>query len=97
METKGSCVLHSRLRLSKARVREAPARDLLTNPIEEDIDHRRGVKRQYLAEHEAADHSDSKRMPQFGAEPAAHRQRDACQHSRQSRHQDGTESQQASL
>src|SRR6185437_16342866 len=51
------------------------AREAARQAFEPEIDHRRGVEREHLAEDQAADDGDAKRAPQFGAGPRAERER----------------------
>ena len=49
----------------------------LLQPVEEQIDHRRRVERQHLADDQPADDRDAQRPPQLGARAGAERQRQA--------------------
>src|SRR5262245_43317635 len=66
-------------------------------PVEGEIDHRRGEERQHLADDQSAHHRQAERMPQLGAHPAAEHQRQRAEEGRQRGHQDRPEAQQAGL
>ena len=66
-------------------------------PIEEQVDHRRGVERQHLADDQAAHDRDAERMPQLRPGAGAQRQRDAAEQRRHGGHHDRPEAQQAGL
>ena len=74
MERKYSCANPPALvrctRLFDA-VADLEAREALRQPIEPEIDHRRGVERQQLADQQAADDRDAQRMAQFRSGAAA--------------------------
>ena len=73
------------------------AGDALAKPVEEDVDDRRGVEGEELAEQQPADHGDAQRPAQFRAQARADRQRNAAQQRGHGGHHDGTETQQAGL
>jgi hypothetical protein len=66
-------------------------------PVEEQIDHRRGVERQHLADDQAADDGDAERLAQFRADAGAQRQRQAAEQRGEGGHHDRPEAQQARL
>ena len=66
-------------------------------PIECQIDDRRGVKREQLAEDQSANDGDAERTAQFGADTGAEGQRQGAEKRRHGSHHDGTETQQAGL
>ena len=75
---------------------DAPrTREALRQPVKENVNDRRGVKRQHLAEQQPADHADAERTAKFGADAGARGQRDAGQQRGHGRHHDGAEAQQA--
>ena len=74
--------------------RRRPARTR-RQPIEREIDDRRGVQRQHLAEDQAADDRDAQRPAQLRAGAGAERQRHAPEQRRHRRHHDRPEAQQA--
>ena len=74
-----------------------PAGESDRQTIEEQINHRRGIERQHLAEDQAADDGDAERPPQLRAHAGAERQRNAAQQRRHGGHHDGPEAQQAGL
>ena len=63
--------------------------------VEIEIDHRRRVERQHLADHQPADDRDAERPAQLGAFAEADRQRQRAEHRRHRRHHDRAEAQQA--
>ena len=73
----------------------APMREARAQIVEEDVDHRRGVQRQHLAEDQAADHRDAQRLAQLRADARAERQRNAAEQRRHGGHHDRPEAQQA--
>ena len=66
-------------------------------PVEVQIDHRRGEQRQQLAEHQSADDGDAERLAEFGAGAGAQHQRQRAEDRRHGGHQDRPEPQQAGL
>ena len=68
-----------------------------TEAVEIDVDHRRRIERQDLADDQAADDRDAERLAQLRAVAEAERQRQRAQHRRHGRHQDRPEAQQAGL
>ena len=66
-------------------------------PIQVQVDHRRGVQRQHLAERQTAHHREAQRPAKLGSRPVPQHQRHTRQHRRQRRHQDRPEPQQARL
>ena len=75
----------------------ASARNSAAEPVEIDVDHRRGEQRQQLADQQAADDGDAERMAQLRARAAAEHQRQRAEQRRHRRHQDGAEAQQRRL
>ena len=71
--------------------------DASRQSVEGQVDHRRRVQRQQLADDQAADDGDTERAPQLRPNAAAERQRQRTQQRRQRGHQDRTEAQQARL
>ena len=71
------------------------AQKSLRQMIEEDVNDRRCVKREHLAEQQSADHGDAQRTANFRSDAVAKRQRNACQQGRHGGHHDGAETQQA--
>src|SRR5271170_5581791 len=63
--------------------------------VEEDVNDRGGVKREHLAEQEAADHGDAQRTAELGADAAAKGERNAAQQRGHGGHHDRPETQQA--
>ena len=63
--------------------------------IEEEVDDRRRVKRQNLADEQSADDGDAERAAQFGADAGAERQRQAAEQRGHRGHHDRAEAQQA--
>ena len=74
---------------------EPAAREALRQVVKEDVDDRRGVEREHLAQQQAADHADAQRPAKLGADAGADGQRDAAQQRGHGGHHDGTEAQQA--
>ena len=68
-------LLRYRLPSARSLTRRPPLRQPVPNPIERQINHRRRIKRQHLAEDQTADDRDSQRPPQLRADAAAERQR----------------------
>src|SRR6202048_493460 len=68
-----------------------------TQPLKRQIHDRGGEERQELARGEPSDDGDAERLAQFPAPPAAEGQRDRSQHGGQCRHENGAESDNASL
>ena len=66
-------------------------------PIEEEIDHRRRVERQQLAQDQSAYNGDAQRPAQFRSHAGAKSQRQAAQQRCHGGHHDGAEAQQAGL
>ena len=71
------------------------AGDPLAEPVEEDVDDRRGVEGEDLAQQQSADHGDAQRTAQLRAEAGADGQRNAAQQRGHGGHHDGAEAQQA--
>ena len=71
--------------------------DLAIEPVERQIDHRRRVERQQLAQQQAADDGNAERKAQLGAGAAFDRQRQRAEQRGQRRHHDRAEAQQAGL
>src|SRR5262245_2972942 len=69
----------------------------LRQPVEPQIDHRRGEQGEHLAQQEPADDRDAERMAQLGADAGAEHQRQRAEHRRHGGHQDRPEAQQAGL
>ena len=69
----------------------------LRQPVEPQIHNRRGVQRQQLANHQAADDGHAQRTPQLGTSSRAERQRHCAKQRGECRHHDGTEAQQTRL
>src|SRR5258708_28692193 len=67
----------------------APEPDL--HAVEIEIDHRRGVERQQLAQRETADHGVAERLAQLRSGAVTERERNAREHRRRRRHQDRAE------
>ena len=76
---------------------ERPPRSRRRQPIEEEIDDRRGEEGQHLAHDQAADDGDAQRMAQLGADAGAQHQRQRAEQRRHGGHQDRAEAQQAGL
>ena len=66
-------------------------------PIEGQVDDRRGVERQHLAHDQPADDGDAERAAQLAPTPRAERQRQRAQQRRHGGHHDRPEAQQAGL
>ena len=66
-------------------------------PVDQEVNHRRRVQRQYLRHEQAADDGDAERPAQFGAGARGDHQRDAREQRRHRRHQDGPEPRAAGL
>src|ERR1700761_6762261 len=75
-----------------ARTSEPPG-----EPIKEQVDDRRGVKSQDLADDETTHDGDSERPSQLRADAGSESKRQAAEESRHGRHHDGPETQQAGL
>ena len=73
------------------------ARQPPRQPVEIEVNHRRRVKRQQLAEDQAADDRDAEGPPQFRARARAECERHARQQRRHRSHHDGPEAQKACL
>ena len=71
--------------------------DPAVEPVEREIDHRRRVERQQLAQQQAADDGNAERKAQLGAGAAFDRQRQRAEQRGQRRHHDRAEAQQAGL
>ena len=71
--------------------------DFAVEPVERQIDHRRRVERQQLAQQQAADDGNAERETQLGAGAAFDRQRQRAEQRGQCRHHDRAEAQQAGL
>ncbi len=67
----------------------------MREPIKSQINHRRGVQRQQLAQDQATDNGDSQGPTQFRSHARSQRQRQARQQRRHSSHHDRAETQQA--
>ena len=76
--------------------RRAPAQPR-AQPLHVEIDHRRGVEREQLAEQQAADDGDAERIAQLRAGAAFQRQRQRAEQRGQRRHHDRAEAQQGRL
>ena len=66
-------------------------------PVEVEIDHRRGEQRQHLADDQAADDGEAERLAQLGAGALAQHQRQRAEDRRHGGHHDRPEAQQARL
>ena len=66
-------------------------------PIEKDVNDRRGVKGERLAEQQSADHCNTQRTPQFGSKASSEGQRDTGEQRRHGGHHDGAEAQQTGV
>ena len=77
--------------------RAARAAAPLSETVEVEINHRRGVEREELREQQAADDRDAERLAQLGAGAAAQHQGQGAEEGRQRGHQDRPEAQQAGL
>src|ERR1700722_11118864 len=96
MERKGSCVLRAGPRqTNRMRLPEAPALDTFSQPVKEDVNYRRRIEREQLAQQESADHGNSQRTAQLRAQAAADRQRNSREQRGHCGHHDGAETQQA--
>src|SRR5690606_27290872 len=74
--------------------RLVPPGETIAQPIEEQIDHRRGEQCQQLAEQQAADQHQAQRLAQLGAGTGREHQRDRAEQRGQGGHQDRPEAQQ---
>ena len=81
----------------RRRAPAPPAPSARRQPVEGEVDHRRGEQRQHLADDQAADDGDAERMAQLGAGAGAEHQRQRAEERRHRRHQDRPEAQQARL
>ena len=92
---------HALLRVRRRELRSAPTARRRDSRVparsNAEIDHRRGVERQHLAEHQAADDRDAQRPAQLRTHAGAHRQRHGAQQGRHRGHHDRPEAQQARL
>ena len=88
--------LMARFRLARRRADDCPG-EAHRQAVKPEIDHRRSEQRQQLADQQAADDGDAKRMPQFGARAGAEHQRQGAEYRGHRRHQDRPEPQQAGL
>src|SRR5579864_1135648 len=79
-------------RMADHRAPEAPR-----ETVEVEVDHRRGEKRQQLAEQQSANNGNAQRMTQFRSCASAEGQRHAAEHGRHSGHQDGPETEKTRL
>src|SRR6516165_6587105 len=64
-------------------------------PVQIQIDHRCGIKRQRLAENQASDNRDAEWLPKLAAVAHAERKRQRAEQGGHGRHHDGTEAKQA--
>ena len=69
--------------------------EAVCQPIESQINHRRGVQSEQLAEDKSANDGDAQRTAQFGADTAADGKRQSAEERSHGGHHDGTEAQQA--
>ena len=89
--------LHLRARLGTCARSPARAGESLRQVVEENVDHRRGVEGEHLAQEQAADHGDAQRPAQLRPDSRSDRQRDSAQQRGHGGHHDGTKAQQAGL
>ena len=66
----------------------------LREPVKKDVNDRRGVEREHLAEQQSADHGDAQRTAQLGADARSEGQRNTAEQRRHGGHHDGAEAQQ---
>ena len=76
------------------RRRRGLARKAGGNPVKENVDDRRGVEREHLADEQSADHRDAQWTAQLRADAAAEGQRDAGEQRGQGGHEDRPEAKQ---
>src|SRR5579884_1501455 len=77
------------------RLVRAHATESFAQAIEPQINHRRGVEGQQLADQQSADDGDTERAPQLRSGAAAERQRNGAEQRCKGGHHDGAEAQQA--
>ena len=91
----GEVHVGARRRPSRSGARRPDSRT--RQPVEHQIDHRRGEQRQHLADDQAADDRDAERPAQLRAGAGAQHQRQRAEQRRHRGHQDRAEAQQAGL
>src|SRR5215469_4599215 len=77
--------------------RNAPAAQSAGDPIERQVNNRRSVEREELAEDESADDGDSERTAELRACACTESERKASEHGRERGHDDGAEAKQRGL
>src|SRR5271163_891169 len=96
MVPKGSCALRLRL-VSVSGFTAFSMAETIAQAIEENVNHRCGVKRQHLADEESSDHGDAQRAAQLRPVAASQRKGNATEQCRHRGHHDWPEAKQAGL